>query len=54
MQKLEARTKKQKVTRIAVGLIIAVVCLFLGPLGLIGVIVGLSVAGNAMFAKTKQ
>lgn len=54
MQKLEARTKKQKVIRISVGLVIAVVSLFGGAIGLVGVIVGLAIAGNAAFAKTKK
>lgn len=52
MQKLQSRTKKQKVIRISVGLVIAFVSLFAGAIGLIGVIIGLSIAGNAAFAKT--
>ena len=55
MQKLEPRTAKEKSIRITGGLALTVVSTLIGGfLGLIGIIVGLSLAGNAAFAKTKR
>ena len=54
MQKIKPLTKKQKSIRVPLGLLIAVGSLFLGAIGIIGIIIGLSIAGNAIFAKTEK